>query len=103
MNTIRLFLFPTEWSATLVLFFFRTPPHGRLPAPMGGFDPLGLLSIHLFHGVSGLTDLCAHGHAREAMGQTDRRARHASSHVRRACIARKNEKNREKSHGPRSK
>ena len=22
MNTIRLFLFPTEWSATLVLFFF---------------------------------------------------------------------------------
>ena len=77
--------------------FFRTPPYGQLPEPMGGFDPLGLLPIHLFHGVSGLTDLCAHGHAREGLGQTDRRARHASSHVRRACIAsktRKNEKNR---------
>lgn len=47
MNTIRLFLFPTEWSATLVLFF-RTPPYGQLPEPMGGFDPLGLLPIHLF-------------------------------------------------------
>ena len=103
MNTIRLFLFSDRVVRHARPVFFRTPPHGRLPAPMGGFDPLGLLSIHLFHGVSGLTDLCAHGHAREAMGQTDRRARHASSHVRRACIARKNEKNREKSHGPRSK
>lgn len=28
--------------------FFRTPPYGQLPAPMGGFDPLGLLPIHLF-------------------------------------------------------
>lgn len=82
---------------------FRTPPYSQLPAPMGGFDPLGPLPIHLFHGVSGLTDLCAYGLARERLDQTDRRARHASSHVRRACIASKNEKNREKSHGPRSK
>lgn len=102
MNTIRLFLFPTEWSATLVLFFFALR---RMANCQHLWEVLILLGFFLsiFFMVCLATLTYAHGHAREGLGQTDRRARHASSHVRRACIASKNEKKREKSHGPRSK
>ncbi len=97
MNTIRLFLFPTEWSATLVLFFFALR---RMANCQNLWEVLILLGFFLsifFMVCLASLSLCAHGHAREGLGQTDRRARHASSHVRRACIAsktRKNEKNR---------
>ena len=98
MNTIRLFLFPTEWSATLVLFFFALR---RMADCQHLWEVLILLGFFL--SIFFMVCLASLTYARMDTHMRLWAKLIASSHVRRACIARKNEKKREKSHGPRSK
>ena len=100
MNTTRLFLFPTEWSATLVLFFFALRRMANCQNLWEVLILLGLfLSIFFMVCLASLTYARMGTHVRDWA----KLIAVLATPVRRACIASKNEKKREKSHGPRSK